>query len=72
MIRPIQVSDGGTVSANVFRPAMHWETVDPEWWVPQGYAVVRYDTRGTGKPPGRAHALARPRPRTLLPVIPGE
>ncbi len=93
---PIQVRDGGTVSANVFRPAdegqfpviitlgpypkdihfsqwnpaawermtvrnefMHWETVDPEWWVPQGYAVVRCDTRGTGKSPGRARMLSR-------------
>ena len=93
---PIQVRDGGTVLANVFRPAddgqypviltlgpypkdihfsqwnpaawermtvqnehMHWETVDPEWWVPQGYAVVRCDTRGTGKSPGRARMLSR-------------
>jgi uncharacterized protein len=36
---------------------MHWETVDPEWWVPQGYAVVRCDTRGTGKSPGRPRLL---------------
>ncbi len=93
---PIPVRDGGTVSANVFRPAegsgfpviitlgpypkdipfsqwnpaawshlpeqgehMHWETVDPEWWVPQGYAVVRCDTRGTGKSPGRPRLLSR-------------
>lgn len=38
-------------------PFMHWETVDPEWWVPQGYAVVRVDGRGTGKSPGTAHNL---------------
>ena len=38
---------------------MHWETVDPEWWVPQGYAVVRCDTRGTGKSPGRPRLLSR-------------
>jgi hypothetical protein len=92
---PIGVRDGGTVFANVFRPAdeggfptiitlgpypkdihfsqwnpaawsrmpelgehMHWETVDPEWWVPQGYAVVRCDTRGTGKSPGRPRLLS--------------
>jgi uncharacterized protein len=92
----IQVRDGGTVLANVFRPAagdgfpvimtlgpypkdihfsewnpaawshmpvqnehMHWETVDPEWWVPQGYAIVRCDTRGTGKSPGRPRLLSR-------------
>lgn len=38
---------------------MHWETVDPEWWVPQGYAVIRCDTRGTGKSPGRPRLLSR-------------
>ncbi|MFD4577565.1 CocE/NonD family hydrolase [Streptomyces sp. NPDC058417] len=32
---------------------MNWETVNPEWWVPRGYAVVRVDQRGTGKSPGR-------------------
>jgi len=93
---PVALRDGGTVYANVFRPAeagqfpviitlgpypkdipfrewnpvawerlpergdyMHWETVDPEWWVPRGYAVVRRDTRGTGKSPGRPRLLSR-------------
>ncbi|HZR80468.1 MAG TPA: CocE/NonD family hydrolase [Candidatus Binatia bacterium] len=37
---------------------MHWETVDPEWWVPNGYAVVRCDSRGTGKSQGRARLLS--------------
>ena len=34
-------------------PLMNWETINPEWWVPQGYAAVRIDTRGTGKSPGQ-------------------
>ncbi|MDC7786867.1 CocE/NonD family hydrolase [Rhodoplanes sp. TEM] len=34
-------------------PLMNWETVNPEWWVPRGYACVRIDARGTGKSPGR-------------------
>lgn len=34
-------------------PHMNWETVNPDWWVPQGYAVVRVDQRGTGGSPGR-------------------
>ncbi len=38
---------------------MHWETVNPEWWVPQGYVVIRCDTRGTGKSPGRPRLLSR-------------
>lgn len=29
-----------------------WETVDPEKWVPHGYAVVRVDARGWGRSPG--------------------
>ncbi len=31
---------------------MVWETPNPHWWVPRGYALVRADTRGTGKSPG--------------------
>ena len=33
-------------------PYMSWETVNPTWWVPRGYACVRVDTRGAGKSPG--------------------
>jgi predicted acyl esterase len=33
-------------------PHMNWETVNPLWWVPRGYAAVRVDTRGSGKSPG--------------------
>lgn len=29
-----------------------WEVVDPEKWVPEGYAVVRVDSRGAGRSPG--------------------
>ncbi len=34
-------------------PLMNWETINPQWWVPQGYASVRVDARGTGKSPGQ-------------------
>jgi predicted acyl esterase len=34
-------------------PHMNWETVNPLWWVPRGYAAVRVDTRGSGKSPGQ-------------------
>ena len=30
----------------------NWEVADPEKWVPDGYAVVRVDARGTGLLPG--------------------
>lgn len=35
------------------REYMNWETVDPETWVPWGYACVRVDSRGAGRSPGR-------------------
>jgi hypothetical protein len=34
-------------------PHMNWETVNPEWWVPKGYAAVRVDGRGSGRSPGQ-------------------
>ena len=34
------------------RSYLTWETVDPEIWVPWGYAVVRVDSRGAGRSPG--------------------
>ena len=34
-------------------PWMNWETVNPEWWVPHGYAAVRIDGRGSGKSSGQ-------------------
>lgn len=30
----------------------NWEMVDPEKWVPDGYACVRVDSRGAGRSPG--------------------
>ena len=35
---------------------MNWETINPRWWVPQGYAAVRIDGRGSGK----SHGLCEP------------
>ena len=36
-------------SSNVYQS---WEVVDPEKWVPGGYACVRVDSRGSGRSPG--------------------
>ena len=38
---------------------MNWETVDPEQWIRHGYAVVRADSRGAGRSPGRLDLLSR-------------
>ena len=35
-------------------PHMNWETVNPEWWCPRGYAAIRIDSRGAGRSPGRS------------------
>jgi uncharacterized protein len=36
-------------SSNLYQ---NWEVVDPEKWVPHGYAIVRVDSRGCGCSPG--------------------
>jgi uncharacterized protein len=36
-------------SSNTYQ---NWELVDPEKWVPDGYAIVRVDSRGAGRSPG--------------------
>jgi uncharacterized protein len=41
-----EVLDG---SSNTYQ---NWELVDPEKWVPDGYACVRVDSRGAGRSPG--------------------
>ncbi len=35
-------------------PYLAWETANPEWWCPRGYACVRVDARGSGKSPGQS------------------
>ncbi len=41
--------DVASGSSNLYQ---NWEVVDPEKWVPHGYACVRVDSRGTGMSPG--------------------
>jgi predicted acyl esterase len=40
------------VTAGSTNKYQNWEVVDPEKWVPDGYAVVRVDSRGAGRSPG--------------------
>lgn len=37
----------------------NWEAVDPEKWVPDGYACVRVDSRGAGWSPGHLDVWSR-------------
>jgi uncharacterized protein len=46
------IADGSSCSH------MNWETVDPERWVPLGYAVLRVDSRGAGRSPGLLDLLS--------------
>lgn len=41
------------VPANSTNKYQSWEVVDPEKWVPEGYACVRVDSRGAGRSPGK-------------------
>jgi predicted acyl esterase len=41
--------DVPTGSTNKYQ---NWEVVDPEKWVPDGYVVIRVDSRGAGRSPG--------------------
>ena len=47
-------------------PYMNWETVNPLWWVPRGYAAVRVDGRGSGKSPGQHEPWSHCRSGRLL------
>jgi len=40
------------VTAGSTNGYQNWEVVDPEKWVPEGYAIVRVDSRGAGRSPG--------------------
>ena len=44
-----QHPDVGVGSSGIYQ---NWEVVDPEKWVPDGYALLRVDSRGCGRSPG--------------------
>ena len=46
------VSQHPDVAARLEQRHQNWEVVDPEKWVPDGYACVRVDSRGAGRSPG--------------------
>ena len=48
----IMVRDYPDVGRNSSNKYQNWEVVDPEKWVPDGYACVRVDLRGAGRSPG--------------------
>jgi uncharacterized protein len=48
----IMVLEYPEVAAGSTNLYQNWEVVDPEKWVPHGYACVRVDSRGCGRSPG--------------------
>lgn len=46
------------VTAGSTNRYQNWEVVDPEKWVPDGYACVRVDSRGCGRSPGYVQPFA--------------
>jgi uncharacterized protein len=53
-------------SSNVHQ---NWEVVDPEKWVPDGYACVRVDSRGAGRSPGTLDPFSPRETRDLYDCI---
>src|SRR5207244_8571926 len=51
-------SEHPEVAAGSSNKYQNWEVVDPEKWVPQGYACLRIDSRGAGRSPGRIEHFA--------------
>jgi predicted acyl esterase len=47
----------------------NWEVVDPEKWVPDGFACVRVDSRGAGRSPGRLDPYSPRETRDLYECI---
>ncbi|MDY6951307.1 MAG: CocE/NonD family hydrolase [Thermodesulfobacteriota bacterium] len=50
-------------------PYTAFETPDPEWWIPKGYAHVRIDQRGLGKSPGAVDPLSSQEARDYFDAI---
>ena len=48
----IMCAEHPDVPAGSSNKYQNWEVVDPEKWVPDGYVVVRIDSRGAGRSPG--------------------
>ncbi len=46
------VEEHPDVTAGSTNKYQNWEVVDPEKWVPDGYVVIRVDSRGAGRSPG--------------------
>ena len=63
------ISDHPDVAAGSTSKYQNWEVVDPEKWVPHGYACVRVDSRGAGCSPGHVDVWSPREARDLYECI---
>lgn len=63
------VSEHPDVAAGSSNKYQSWELVDPEKWVPHGYACVRVDSRGTGWSPGYVQVWSSREARDLYDCV---
>ena len=57
------------IAAGSTNKYQNWEVVDPEKWVPEGYACVRVDSRGAGRSPGYLDPFSERETRDLYDCI---
>ncbi|HWG61935.1 MAG TPA: CocE/NonD family hydrolase [Streptosporangiaceae bacterium] len=65
----LMVDQHPDVAAGSSNAHQNWEVVDPEKWVPEGYACVRVDSRGAGRSPGRLDPFSPRETRDLYECI---
>ena len=65
----IMVREHPDVAAGSSNEYQNWEVVDPEKWVPDGYACVRVDSRGAGRSPGHLDPFSPRETRDLYECI---
>ena len=65
----LMVSQHPEVARGTSSTQQNWEVVDPEKWVPDGYACVRVDSRGAGRSPGVLEPFAPRETRDLYECI---
>jgi uncharacterized protein len=65
----LMVSQHPEVARGSSTTQQNWEVVDPEKWVPDGYACVRVDSRGAGRSPGMLEPFAPRETRDLYECI---
>ena len=65
----ILVGQHPDVAAGSTNQYQNWEVVDPEKWVPEGYVIVRVDSRGAGRSPGFIDHFSRRETQDLYQCI---